>query len=65
MQLIIDINISIKRTSEICLVVVNEFWVLLLGVKNKKFGIKLKKKNMPEKRRQNLAEADRGSYYNQ
>ena len=37
----IDINISIKRTSKISLMVVNEFWVFLLGVKNEKFGIRL------------------------
>ena len=55
-------NISIKRTSKICLVVVNEFWVLLLGVKNEKLGIRLGK-HMPLKRRQNLAKTDRGSYY--
>ena len=41
--------------------VVNEFWVLLLAVKNEKLVKRLEK--MPVKRRQNLAETDRGSYY--
>ena len=34
---------SIKRTSEICLMVGNEIWVLLLGAKKEKLGIKLEK----------------------
>ena len=38
-QIPTDINISIKKTSKICLEVVNEFWVLLLGVKSEKLGI--------------------------
>ena len=41
--------------------VVNEFRVLLLAVKIEKLGKRLEK--MPVKRRQNLAEIDRGSYY--
>ena len=41
--------------------VVSEFWVLLLGVKNEKLGIRLEKKYLSEERRQNLAETDRGS----
>ena len=53
------INISIKKTSKICLVVVNEFWILLLGVKNEKLGIR-PEENMPEEKRQNLAETDTG-----
>ena len=57
----IDINISVKRTSKICLRVVNKFWVCLLGAKNKKLG--RLEKHMPLKRKENLAETDRGSYY--
>ena len=34
---------SIKRTSKIYLVVANEFWVLLLGAKNEKLGMRLEK----------------------
>ena len=30
----IDVNIITKRTSKVCLVVVNDFWVLFPGVKN-------------------------------
>ena len=41
--------------------VLNEFWTLLLGVKNEKLGIGLEKIYMPEKRWQNLAETD-GDY---
>ena len=33
------------------------------GCKNKKLGIRLEEKSMPVKRRQNLAETGRGSYY--
>ena len=44
------------------MMVAKEFWVLLLGVKNEKLGIRLGK-HMPLKRRQNLAKTDRGSYY--
>ena len=37
-------EISIKRISKICLMVVNQFGVLLLlGVKNEKLGIRLDK----------------------
>ena len=43
MEITIDINISIKRTSKFCLLVVNQFWVLLLGVKNEKLGITLER----------------------
>ena len=43
--------------------VVNEFWVLLLDVKNEKLGIRLEKNICRYKRRQYLAETDRGSYY--
>ena len=39
----IDINISIKRTSYICPVIVSEFQILLLGIKNEKLGIRLQK----------------------
>ena len=39
MQTAIDTNISIKRTPKICLMVVKQFWVLLLGVKNEKLRI--------------------------
>ena len=46
------------------LLILNEFWVLLLGVKNEKLGITLKK-NICEERRQNLAETDRRPYYKQ
>ena len=60
----IDIDISIKRTYKICLLVVNEFWVFLLGVKKRKAWNTAKEKYMPEERRQNLAEGDRESYYN-
>ena len=59
-QIPTDINISIKKTSKICLEVVNEFWVLLLGVKSEKLGI-----TYGRKRRQNLAETDKGSCSNQ
>ena len=51
-----------ERTFEICLVVVNEFWVRLQDVKNEN---KTREKYRLEYRRQNLAETDRGSYYNQ
>ena len=44
------INISLKETSKICLVVANEFWVLLLGVKNEKLGIRLQKNICPKKK---------------
>ena len=44
--------------------VVNEFWVLLLGVKKGKLGIRLEK-NTYRKKEDNLAETDWGSYYNQ
>ena len=40
--------------------VVNGFWVLLVGVKNKKLGIRLEKKYMSEEERQNLAQTDKG-----
>ena len=42
--------------------VVNEFWVRLQDVKNEN---KTREKYRLEYRRQNLAETDRGSYYNQ
>ena len=42
--------------------VVNEFSVLLLGVKNEKLGI-AREKYLLVKRRQNLPETDRRSYY--
>ena len=42
---------------------ITEFWVLLLGVKNEKLGIKLEE-NMQQERKQSLAETDRRSYYN-
>ena len=42
--------------------VVNEFWVILPGVKKWKVGNKTKEKYMLV-RRQNLAETERGSYY--
>ena len=45
--------------------VANEFWVLLLGVKNEKPGIRLEKNICRKKKRQNLPETDRGLYYNQ
>ena len=41
MQITLDINISIKRTSKICLLVVKKFWVLLLGIKNQNLGTAL------------------------
>ena len=44
------IDISIKKTFKICLVVVNEFWVLLLGVKTEKPGIRLEKNICQEKK---------------
>ena len=40
--------------------VINEFWVLLLGVKNEKLGIRLERKYIPEEKRQNLGETDKG-----
>ena len=55
-----EVNISIKKTSKISLVVVNRFWVLLVGVKNEKLGIRLEKKHMSEEERQNLAQTDKG-----
>ena len=64
-EITIDITINTKRTSKIYLQVAHKFWVLLLGVKNKKLGIYTREKFMPEERRKNLAETDRGSYYNQ
>ena len=45
--------------------VVNEFWVLLLGVKKWKAWNKTREKYLPVKKRQYLTETDRGSYYNQ
>ena len=42
---------------------VNEFF--LEGVKKRKAWNKTREKYMPEERRQNLTETDRGSYYNQ
>ena len=42
--------------------VVNEFLVLLLGVKNEKLGI-AREKYLLVKRRQNFPETDRRSYY--
>ena len=42
--------------------VVNEFWALLLGVQNEAWN-KTRIKYMKVKRRQNLAETDKGSYY--
>ena len=39
--------------------VVNEFWVLLLSVKNKKLGIRLEK-NMSEEKKKNVAATDKG-----
>ena len=44
--------------------VINKIGVLLLGVKNEKLAVGLEK-NVWRKERQNLAEADRGSCYNQ
>ena len=44
--------------------VVNEFWALLLGVQNEAWN-KTRIKYMKVKRRQNLAETDKGSYYNE
>ena len=41
----------------------NKFWVLLLGVKKRKAWNKSREKYIPVKRRQNLAEKDKGSYY--
>ena len=65
-QTTINIIISIKRTSKICLVVVNEFLVLLLGIKKPKAQNKTREKYMLlEERKQNLAETDRESYCNQ
>ena len=43
--------------------VVNKFWVLLLGVKSEKLGIRLEKNVWQQKRRQHLIETDRGSCY--
>ena len=63
MWIALEINISKNRTSNICLVVVNEFLSFLLGVKNKKLGILEKK--YAGRRRQNLARTDRASYYKQ
>ena len=57
-------NISVKRISKIFLLVVNEFSGLLLGVKKQKAWNNTREKYMPEKRRQNLPETDRGSCYN-
>ena len=59
-EITIDITINTKRTSKIYLQVAHKFWVLLLGVKNKKLGIYTREKFMPEERRKNLAETDRG-----
>ena len=42
--------------------VANEFWVSLTGCKKRKAWNKTREK-MPVKRRQNLAETDRGSYF--
>ena len=58
-----NINISIRRSSKICLVVVNEFWTLLLGVKSKKLGIRQAINKCQKK--EDKAETDRGSYYKQ
>ena len=43
MQTTIDINLSIKRTPKISLVVVNESSTLLLGVRNQELGIRRQK----------------------
>ena len=43
--------------------VVNEFWVLLLGVKIEKLENKTRVNYMPVKRRQNFAKTDKESYY--
>ena len=45
--------------------VVNKFWVLVLGVKKWKTWNKTKEKYILEERRANLAETDRESYYSQ
>ena len=45
--------------------IVNEFWVLLLGVKNKNLGIRLEKNTYRKNRGQNLPETGKGSDYNQ
>ena len=44
--------------------VVNKFWVLLPGVKERKAWNNTREKYKSVKRRQNLAETDRVSYYN-
>ena len=51
----IDINLSIKRTSKLCLLVLQK----------QKAWNKTGEKSMPEERRQNLAETNRGLFYNQ
>ena len=40
--------------------VVNEFRILLLGVKNEKLGIRLEKNTCQKKKIQNLPETDKG-----
>ena len=60
MWITIDINISTKKTSKICLAVVKKLWVLLLSVKNEKLGIRIRKKYMPEEKRQNLTATEKG-----
>ena len=45
--------------------VANEFRLLFLSVNNEKLGIRLENNITFGKRRQNLAERDQGSYYNQ
>ena len=55
----VDINISIKRTFKICLMVASKFWVLsFTGRKKQKVWNKTREKYMPVKRRQYLAETD-------
>ena len=45
--------------------VVNKFWVLFTVRKKRKSWNKTREKYMAEEKRKNLAEADKGSYFNQ
>ena len=56
-------NISIKKTSKI--LVINEFRVPLVGMKNKMLEINTREKYMLQERRQKWTETDMGSYYDQ
>ena len=53
-----DINVSIKKTLKICLMILSPF----TGRKKQEASNKTREKYVPEVRRQNLAETKRGSY---